>query len=85
MFSGPRYRTGGEGPLYEQALGVFAELAEEYGATWTPLNEVQHPEFIDAALWRDRDHMNTAGAEVLTRILARLIADAHPELASELE
>lgn len=74
MFTGPRYRVGGDGPAYARATAFFAELADERDhARFVALDETELPELLDGAWFSDVNHLNGDGAALFSRRLAERV------------
>ena len=75
IFLGPRFR-GAYAPHPSEEIGraALARWVEEEGGTFLPLDERQHPEFLDASLFADPGHLNARGAERLSVVLADALA-----------
>ena len=70
---GPRLRKGKRSEMETNAVELIRAAVEESGGVFRLMDEVEYPEFSDASLYRDVAHLNQAGAEMFSRIVAREI------------
>lgn len=74
LFTGPRYRSGGEAPAFKSVVERLEALSYREGVTFFPLDEVDHPELLSSSLFRDPNHLNAEGAARFTEVLASALA-----------
>lgn len=68
---GPRLRKDSMSEKEANAIELIRAVVEESGGVFRSMDEVEYPEFADASLYRDVAHLNQAGAEMFSRIVAR--------------